>query len=592
MNFKKDLQNNSFFSISVIIFLAIIIVFAFFPMLLNRAFFWDDWYIGPVSIKDSRQLFYITGSYIFAFFLSFIKIINNDPRFFRVIIFFSYVFSSYFLHKILKKSGFSQSTSFWISLLTLLTPMNFARVGIIGLGYAVTYFSFFLATHIIINRQKIKLIPSLITNFLLFFSLTLNSLILFYPFIHLIVFKNSLKHQSIIKKIIIHLKNNYDHLLTLCLFFIARATICKTHGMFADYNKIEFKHMEISASLYFISDNYIKIFNMIVSNIRTHYWLYFGVLFFILLGLFKMLRRKFYNFTSTIDNPFSIIYFWLLICLVIVFPYLADGPVPTWKDWNSLTFAALFFILLGILEILKRKFYNSNNEIDQPFNIIFLGLLLCILAVIPYLSVGKRPGFVDWNGRFQLLLPIGASFTLYGLFSICNYIPKIGFRIFTLLLILCLSGFVVTDFIFYSEYQRLSLKQAALISLFKKNSTLRDNYMFQFNDLTSPSFAIVWQYRFYELNGMLKQAFGTETRMGVVNPDDFAYFNQYIPIKGWHMSDFKCIEPKYSVDITLNNDFLSKMPLLPLSISGIYLPSYDEEKIENSFNVTVKKANL
>lgn len=140
-----------------------------------------------------------------------------------------------------------------------------------------------------------------------------------------------------------------------------------------------------------------------------------------------------------------------------------------------------------------------------PF--IFIGVFATWLAVFPYEAVGKSPSFNDWDSRFQLLMPLGVALLIVGVGLLLGNLRRVcGMAM--VVSIACSAYFMATLAV---DWQ----KQQGVISLLAQSQEVRSARTIVFVDMAREFNAFGRNYRFYEYNGWLKQAFGEEIRFAV-----------------------------------------------------------------------------
>jgi len=168
------------------------------------------------------------------------------------------------------------------------------------------------------------------------------------------------------------------------------------------------------------------------------------------------------------------------------------------------------------------------------------------------MAVGKGIGTTDFNTRNQMLVPLGSSFILF-------YFVKIIFNtkarsiVCSLLIVL----FVYTNFMCFLEFQRDWFKQLSLIENFKDSDVVKHNTTFLLDDKTKDINARKREHRFYEINGLMKVAFGDEKRLGIPK-DKFSvsgikYFENFVGNRDYryfNMNEYtKLKQPEYTIII-------------------------------------------
>ncbi|MBF0590318.1 MAG: hypothetical protein HQL53_14450 [Magnetococcales bacterium] len=148
--------------------------------------------------------------------------------------------------------------------------------------------------------------------------------------------------------------------------------------------------------------------------------------------------------------------------------------------------------------------------------LLIIGPLAFFAAIYAYLAVGKLPRHYDWDGRHQLLTPLGIALTLYGglLWSalklkLQDRTLKLGMA---LLIALCISRNITVML----EYQRDWYKQAAIMAHLKTHETqakIEPYTHFEIDDQLSAFNGANRTLRYYEYTGLLHRTFGDERRM-------------------------------------------------------------------------------
>lgn len=159
----------------------------------------------------------------------------------------------------------------------------------------------------------------------------------------------------------------------------------------------------------------------------------------------------------------------------------------------------------GLLEL-----HESNTYLNQRlFRVLAIGISAAILGVFPYWVVGHVPTFNEWTSRHQLLLPFGTALIIVAFLSLSKKPIK------TIGLSLVISGSLSYGIVNYYSFLIDWDKQKALIELFSKNSTIENSKLVIIKDETKHLNAIDRNYRFYEWNGLLEQAYGNQNHFGI-----------------------------------------------------------------------------
>ncbi len=220
---------------------------------------------------------------------------------------------------------------------------------------------------------------------------------------------------------------------------------------------------------------------------------------------------------------------------------LALAPIQMFLDWAKLQISLFVVIVLGAFFsiLINYTFKFPKNTSIKSSNIIFIGAGAFFFGAFPYWILGHIPSFTEWTSRHQLLLPLGFSLFVVGFLG---YIQKeaksiiIGF-----LIAICVSLNFFTYRDFFIDWQ----KQKQLISLFRTSTEVRDAEIIIFSDSSLELNAVRRTFRPYEWNGLLVEAFGDETRLGLTSVDfdrllSGHLFKGYFSSGGhYRMSDFQ-----------------------------------------------------
>lgn len=138
-----------------------------------------------------------------------------------------------------------------------------------------------------------------------------------------------------------------------------------------------------------------------------------------------------------------------------------------------------------------------------------LGVLAFVLGGFPYWILGYVPTFMEWPSRHQLLLPLGTATVLIALAWLLP--PRARTAALALVIAASLSLGVTNAYEFRVDAQ----KQRRLVELLARDPAVARASLIVFDDRTGWLNAIDRNYRFYEWNGILEEAFGDEKRFGV-----------------------------------------------------------------------------
>jgi hypothetical protein len=163
-------------------------------------------------------------------------------------------------------------------------------------------------------------------------------------------------------------------------------------------------------------------------------------------------------------------------------------------------------------------FFNRNKKM------IYLGLFALILGLFPYMILGYAPTFEEWTSRHQLLMPLGLSLIFVGFISLAKSIEKQ--KIYILLLIaISLSLNLKNYFELFFDWQ----KQQLLMQFIANSDEIKKSSLVLIDDKTKN--ALNRTYRFYEWNGIMKNALHNEKHFGIdvseIDIYNSGYFDKY-----------------------------------------------------------------
>lgn len=441
-----------------LLLLTLIYTLAHGLMLFNQGIFWDDWALYNKDREVVIDMFRQAGGVWVAYLHLLVR--AAGPYAYRAVAFASYLLSAWCVYGVLVEMKIARYSCFFVALIFALYPVNSARTAMIVMPYSVCYALFFCGfwlTATFLQTRNCWCRAAALA--LLFVSFATNSLLAFYLLIILYIVYRERPNPMNNLSGWLHLVLRYaDYLLLPILFWIVKSIFMKPYGAYAGYNQVT-------------SEGFSQAFS-------------------------ETLRVFDLSFTKIIDESvgvdfFSPIFAWLtsihfLLPLVAVF----------------LTIAALFLVRKNLKKV-DREFY-------QTLWLFFFGALAYWLAAFPYVVVGKLPQSVDWDSRHQLLLPLGAALMLvYGIKLLIRH-KAVTVPAYLLLA----SMFVQTSIMDHLSFQRDWYKQISLINNFRMYPPLKNNTSFLFSDDTRHLNANNRHYRYYEYSGLMKEAFGDETRFG------------------------------------------------------------------------------
>lgn len=213
---------------------------------------------------------------------------------------------------------------------------------------------------------------------------------------------------------------------------------------------------------------------------------------------------------------------WALLILPFAW-YLAKGalfePHGLYADYNEVVLDSLWAptILLVLSAAPLAGLYMVRGSIGSPalgiLTALLAGTFLIVLAIYPYVVVDRPPPFVEWQTRYELLMPLGVALVVLAVYRAVAATMGRGMAQLTGLAVLS-SSIVLSISICMSYFVDWD-KQQSLVEGFRATPALANASTVVFQDETRGLNIFGRMYRFYEWNGLMKRAFGTETRFGV-----------------------------------------------------------------------------
>lgn len=168
----------------------------------------------------------------------------------------------------------------------------------------------------------------------------------------------------------------------------------------------------------------------------------------------------------------------------------------------------------GVVWSLSQRSYVNE---DSRKRMLWIGAFITGCGAFAYITSGRLvdssewmlnfvPRGSDWDSRHQLLLGLGLSVVIVGLFGPLNTAFKRSAVTFCLLL--CVS----LNVLFMQSYYLDSLKQSETLQLFQSSSEVKESNVIMIEDNATVFNARGRGVRSYEWEGMLRSLFGNDDR--------------------------------------------------------------------------------
>jgi hypothetical protein len=463
-------------------------------MLFNNGIYWDDWVLYNQTKSDLVYTFTSAGNPSVGYLHYFIFSLPGVIFIVRALSFLLFFAAALFIRNILNSiKEISGLDRLFILILLLILPFNLGRVNVINFLYTICYFTFFFALWIFKEYlQKRVLAFRVISLFVFYISFLTNSLLVFYLIVPILIYYFSNVNYKSIRNILLIAARYIDFLLLPFLYFCIQKATTHPSGPYEFYNQIYL----------------INIFHAPLETIKA--------------------------FSSTFQDIITEAIFINKKALII--------------------FLIFLFTLYYIIKKLDKNLIEGTKNKNWVI-FFFLGMFFFFLSVFPYLAVGRSGDYYgqEWRSRDQLLMSVGVSFMLlYGLKLITAEF-NMNRNLFNFLVASIIASFVLYDCYFYLNLQRDWYKQQSFIESLKDNPTIKNNSTFLIVDNTEIYNAMGRNVRFYEYNGILRQAFGDDTRFACEKNSYNNWFKDPVNsrniLTGYNMNHYKLTEPQYYIYI-------------------------------------------
>jgi hypothetical protein len=389
-----------------------------------------------------------------------------------------------------------------ISILFTAFPYNLAKITMVCMPYTICLFSFLLATWMFFfGLQNKNEWVRQASSIFFFYSFFTNSILVLYLIIPGYILIDEYKSKKGVCKKRIF--RNLTFLLLPIIFGILRSKFFTPQNYYKDqgYNEIKFNYL-------------IGLPKKIIEAIQEN-----------IFGIFKI----------AINDS----YFWIFITIAVT---------------------------ILIIQFLRRKKIKYNVNRDQNWILqLVLGLTLFVLAVIPYILVGKSPLFADYSTRNQVLIGFGVAIIFYSLVQVFIQ-DRIRNTILMIFVILLAFSNITLQF---KQLNRWYIQESIIHSMSEKGEfNERVIYVKYYNQCRDAFFS---NFRFYELNGMYKLLFRKENMIFI---DDNFIDNK---LTNSNLSEFVNYRRKVAALESLNmKDFQPDGTCLTMKIESFSTNNYLE----------------
>jgi hypothetical protein len=454
--------------------LCVLTLLAWGPLLYNTdGIYWDDWVLVTQPAEEVGKLFLDLGAWFSALTHVALLSVGNGIVGYRVACFLATAVIAIATFEILLRTDFfCRADALLVAALALVFPVCSARVALINTPQHIYLALFMIAWYLSLRDfEARRLLRRGAALFLFFVSLSYMSLMWFYllPLGHLFWLR---------------IRSEPDKGLTA----IWRMGLRWTRSNI-DFVAVPFFTLVAAAATKSLPANYAG-YNAI--HLKG---------FFV--GLWLSIKSLWFSFAVPIETGL---------------PKIVIGAA----------------VLLGVVVIIQnfRKPMHLFDDRGKPTSIatVLLGLAVFFIGIYPYCVVEKLPTSDDWGGRLQILVPLGAAIMFFGLLRAISFSRRFVLYLFA---IFSITAFGWADVRSLYDFRVDWTKQLAIVKQLNAMSAVQANpggaYIFVDN---SPELnANRRTYRFYELSGFLRKAFGDQSRLGTL-PNECAVRKTYKNFKG------------------------------------------------------------
>ena len=490
---------------SFFIFYSVVYLISFCPLLIKSSRFWEDWYLlRPGMIEHFNSL----GFFWEPLYFTFLNATGAPVWLSGVITFATFYLSGLVLFTLLERLPFlSPGERQLIALLTILAPLNFARVSQ-GVGArGIQYLFFVLGAWLFLRHaEKPGLGRRLVALLCLVVPLLVESLAPVY-------------------------------LGLLAIFCACRGDGAWIRPRFDALLRNVLRHLD------FVALPFILVFGKQILFYSGAAADSEGRLPFRQIRLEGLLQ----SIIPSISDAFYI--------LPKVFSLLTITGLGRWAPW-CLVIAALVWLLLrrsGVAETRADDLFRRAMEnAGVRFAIAFV---LMVLALYPYAVVDKHVNFFDWQSRSQFSAQV-----VIGFFTLFLFQFVLNPRVLGAALVVLVSLFVAINNHVYFGYVADGHVQNALLARLAESDLARQGRTIYIDERGRPERTFTRRYRPHELSNMAGEVYGDHIRLVVhCNHDIFELCRKGAEKSLEHRLDPRFGFEQYGSDSLLEPEVLFRM---------------------------------
>jgi hypothetical protein len=466
-------------------------------LLAPRSRFWDDWIVGYATLQNAREL----GLPWIGYTLTALSSVGVWS--FKVVAIGATIVVGCTTYEISGRGlRLSSRERLLLAMLVVALPLNSARTIVILDTYMWSLAVFFVAWWLLVSKSPSS--PGagreVVAAILLFASYTTASLLLFtaLPLAHL-CYLTIRRDVPWWEGVLRFIARYWYVFLTPIAFWLMRTLYLKPFGVYQSYNT---PHFDRGVSDPLTLDALVLSAGLVLVCLVLALWLLAGrsgherVVRSLSLGALAVLTGAMGGFLLVNRESPS------LAALVIPVTLLLCAPVLIW--------ACLFPAGLD-----HTRGDTSEAELGDPCvtPVLAVGLAALVLALLPYLLVGKLPSFHQWETRHQLLMPLGVGIILVATVrALSKSVSPPLARLVSLGLVATLTFVsLAISVTLVADYR----KQAQVIKALAHEPLVAKANLVLFSDEAPDLNYDSRMFQFYEYNGWLTKAFGDPSRLGI-----------------------------------------------------------------------------
>jgi hypothetical protein len=451
-------------------------------LLLNQGIYMDDWltfsHLFAGDLDYVHLQFDQGGVSLFGDIWELYSHFSNVSSAMSITVFLTIWFGGILIYRIaINTKILKKWECLFIAIITIMYPAYQAQViNLVGV-YHILIFLFLISTWLYLrntNANKFFRIGiHLITLILFGLSFNLNSLLIFYGGVLLISLGLELNRNSQrkIQTIMKWLFQNLAYILVPVVFWITKEIFSPRYGSYIQYNQFSLDVESIRNASYIFLKNAIA-YPFIKAPII---WIEYGIQL--------------------------VIPIVLVVASLVLYKYMVSRTL--WEE--------------RLVERIKDRHISTRSQLDDSVNVLWLltfGIILLILAIAPYIIVGRYPGYrYGASTRHSILIGIPIAIILLGVFRlyISNrrlWLVKLG----SIGLVICITGFGIMQINQYLSWEAIHTKDTAIMQILPNTPFITDMSILWLKDgFTSFHHEFESIRRGYESLGMYKILFNEVT---------------------------------------------------------------------------------